>query len=191
MPGETASLERAREEVEQGRSDLPSGSVPPDPAVDARSWDWDDLYARLGRNLVSLGHRRYGLTRDDAEEALQRAATAIVLSAPCVRSPEAYLTAVFLRECLALRKRILETRRREPALLDGFDPADDSCERIEVVCRFRRAFSLLSPFCQSVMRSCLLAGKPRTEAAASLQSSEKTIYKRYRKCLRTLAHALG
>ena len=32
-------------------------------------------------------------TREDAEEALQRAATAIVLAAPSVRSPEAYLTA--------------------------------------------------------------------------------------------------
>ena len=73
----------------------------------------------------------------------------------------------------------------------GFDPADDSCERIEVVCRFRKAFSLLSPFCRSVMRSCLLDGNPRTEAAAALRSSEKTIHKRYRKCLRTLAHALG
>ena len=191
MPGETASVERAWEEIEQGRSDLPTGSVKSAPAVDARSWDWDDLYARLGRGLVSLGHRRYGLTREDAEEALQRAATAIVLSAPCVRSPEAYLTAVFLRECGALRKVRQETHRREPALVEGFDPADDSCERIEVVCRFRKAFSLLSPFCRSVMRSCLLAGKPRTEAAAAMQSSEKTIHKRYRKCLRTLAHALG
>ena len=74
---------------------------------------------------------------------------------------------------------------------EGFDPADDSCERIEVVCRFRKAFSLLSPFCRSVMRSCLLDGNPRTVAAAALRSSEKTIHKRYRKCLRTLAHALG
>ena len=108
-----------------------------------------------------------------------------------MRSPEAYLTAVFLRECLALRKRTQETHQREPALLDGFDPADDSCERIQVVCRFRKAFSLLTPFCRSVMRSCLLDGKPRSAAAAALQSSEKTIYKRYRKCLRTLANALG
>ncbi len=191
MPGETASVKRASEAIEQGRSELPSGSVRSAPVADARSWDWDDLYARLGRNLISLGHRRYGLTREDAEEALQRAATAIVLSAPCVRSPEAYLTAVFLRECGAVRQWRQATQWREPALVEGFDPADDSCERIEVVCRFRKAFSLLSPFCRSVMRSCLLDGNPRTVAAAALRSSEKTIHKRYRKCLRTLAHALG
>ena len=191
MRGETASVERAPELIEQGRSDLPSGSARSDPAVDAGSWDWDDLYARLGRSLVSLGHRRYGLTREDAEEALQRAATAIILAAPSVRSPEAYLTAVFLRECGAVRKKRQETQWREPALVEGFDPADDSCERIEVVCRFRKAFSLLSPFCRSVMRSCLLDGNSRTAAATALQGSEKTIHKRYRKCLRTLAHALG
>ena len=33
-----------------------------------------------------------------------------------MRSPEAYLTAVFLRECLALRRRRQENHRREPAL---------------------------------------------------------------------------
>jgi len=171
--------------------DLPERSVNPATAVDARGWDWDDLYARLGRSLVSLGHRRYGLAREDAEEALQKAAIAIVLAAPSVRSPEAYLTAVFLRECGALWEQRQETHWREPGIFEGFDPADDSCERIQVVCHFRKAFSLLSPFCRSVMRSCLLEGKPRIVAAATLPGSEKTAYKRYRKCLRTLAHALG
>jgi hypothetical protein len=73
---------------------------------------------------------------------------------------------------------------------DGFEKADDSCERIEVVCRFRKAFSLLSPYCRAVMRSCLLEGKSRV-AGSDAPVSEGAIYKRYRKCLRTLADALG
>jgi RNA polymerase sigma factor (sigma-70 family) len=170
---------------------VPADAAGPVPGIDAREWNWDDLYRRLGGGLIALGRRRFGLSREDAEEALQRAATAIVLAAPSVRSPEAYLTSVFLRECLGAWRRQQENRRRELPMPEGLDPADDSCERIEVVCRFRKAFSLLSPFCRSVMRSCLLEGKPRTEAASALQSSEKTIHKRYRKCLRTLAHALG
>jgi len=168
-----------------------TSSAGPAATLDAREWDWDDLYARLGRRLVALGHRRYGLSREDAEEALQRAATSIVLAAPLVRSPGAYLTSVFLRECLGVRRHRQERLRHERPIPDGFDPADDSCERIQTAVRFRRAFSLLSPFCRSVMRSCILEGKPRSEAAAEASASEKTIYKRYRKCLRTLAHALG
>ena len=191
MPGEAASIERAR----VGPEPVPAGALadPAAPAAPAgaREWDWDDLYARLGRGLVALGRRRYLLTREDAEEALQRAATSILLAAPSVRCPEAYLTSVFLRECLGIRKRQQERQRRELPVPDGFDAPDESCERIQVACRFRRAFSLLSPFCRAVMRSCLLDGKPRAAAAAAVSASGATIYKRYRKCLRTLAHALG
>lgn len=162
---------------------------PPTPA--AGEWNWDDLYSRLGPALVALARRRFGLSREDAEEALQMAATAIFLAAPSVRSPEAYLTSVFLRECLGLGRQRAETRRHEVVLPETFEAADDSCERMQVVCRFRKAFSLLSPFCRAVMRTCLLDGKPKVAAAAESSSSEKTIYRRYRKCLRTLTGALG
>lgn len=191
MPVEVASFARFDGNDGQGRAVPMEGSAGPANPVDPREWDWSDLYSRLGRGLVSLGRRRYALALEDAEEALQRAATAIVFAAPSVRNPEAYLTAVFLRECSAVRKQRQETARREPQLADGVEPADDSHTRIEIVCHFRKAFSLLSPFCQSVMRSCLIEGKARTLAATEIQASEKTIYKRYRKCLRTLAHALA
>ena len=98
-------------------------------------WDWEDLYSRLGRGLIALGRRRFGLTLEDAEEALQSAATAIILAAPSVRCPEAYLTSVFLRECLGASRRRQERRWRESPLPEGFERADESCERIEVVCR--------------------------------------------------------
>lgn len=169
----------------------PSASAP-GPAVpaDARDWDWEELYRRLGSGLIAMGRRRFDLSREDAEEALQRAATAIVFAAPSVRSPEAYLTSVFLRECLGAWRRRQEVQRRELPMPDGFQKADDACERIEVVCRFRSAFALLSPYCRSVMRSCLLEGKSRV-AGSDAPVSEGAIYKRYRKCLRTLADALG
>ncbi len=187
MPGETASL---------GRDDFAPAPVPGSPemlraaGLEPREWDWDDLYSRLGPGLVLLGARRFGLAREDAEEALQMAATAIVLAAPSVRSPEAYLTSVFLRECLGILRRRSQLSRNEVPVPQGFEAADQSCERIQVVCGVRRAFSLLSPFCRSMMRSCLLEGKTRTVAAAG-PVHERTIYKRYRKCLRTLANALG
>lgn len=187
MPGEPAPVESPRVEAAPGLTDL---AVGPAPGIDAREWDWEDLYRRLGAGLIALGKRRFALSREDAEEALQKAATAIVLAAPCVRSPEAYLTSVFLRECLATRRRQDAGRRRELPLPEGLDPADDSCERIEVVCRFRQAFSLLTPYCRAVMRACLLEGKPR-QAATDAPISESAVHKRYRKCLRTLAHALG
>lgn len=188
MPGEAASVERPRLAVETaGVADV--GERPT--LADGAAWDWEDLYSRLGRTLVALGQRRFSLSREDAEEALQRAATAIVLAAPSVRSPEAYLTSVFLRECLGAWRRREETRRRESQFPEGFQRADDACERIEVVCRFRRAFSLLSPYCRAVMRSCLLEGKARVAAAGEETSSGRTAFRRYRKCLRTLANALG
>ncbi|HYN41698.1 MAG TPA: hypothetical protein VE129_07980 [Thermoanaerobaculia bacterium] len=190
MPGEAASVESLRVETGPGPVGLPAEAVGPVPGIDAREWDWDDLYRRLGGGLIALGRRRFALSREDAEEALQRAATAIVVAAPSVRSPEAYLTSVFLRECLGTWRRRQERGRRESPMPEGMDPADDSCERIEVVCRFRQAFALLTPYCRSVMRACLLEGKPRV-AATHAPVSESAIHKRYRKCLRTLAHALG
>jgi DNA-directed RNA polymerase specialized sigma24 family protein len=187
VSSEAASLDRFRPAADEARLGLP----PSDPGTAAATsgWDWEDLYERLGASLISLGRRRFDLSHEDAEEALQRAATSIVLAAPSVRSPEAYLTSVFLRECLGARRRGQARQRRETPLPEGFDRADDSCERIEVVCRFRRAFALLTPYCRSVMRSSLLEGKPRT-AAHDGPLSGAAIYKRYRKCLRTLADAL-
>ena len=184
----TAGSNRAR----STQAPAEPSATAPGPAVpaDARDWDWEELYRRLGSGLIAMGRRRFDLSREDAEEALQRAATAIVFSAPSVRSPEAYLTSVFLRECLGAWRRRQEVQRRELPMPDGFQKADDACERIEVVCRFRSAFALLSPYCRSVMRSCLLEGKTRV-AGSDAPVSEGAIYKRYRKCLRTLANALG
>ena len=173
-----------------GSTGLVAVAVGPVPGIDAREWDWDDLYRRLGGGLIALGKRRFALSREDAEEALQRAATAIVLASPSVRSPEAYLTSVFLRECLGTSRRQQNSRRRELPMPEGLDPTDDSCERIEVACRFRQAFALLTPYCRAVMRACLLDGTPRA-AATDAPICESAIHKRYRKCLRTLAHALG
>lgn len=170
--------------------ELSAGALGPSAIADAREWDWEELYRHLGQSLIALGRRRFDLSREDAEEALQRAATAIVFAAPSVRSPEAYLTSVFLRECLGAWRRRQDIQRRELPMPDGFQRADDACERIEVVCRFRSAFSRLSPYCRSVMRSCLLEGKTRV-AGSDAPVSEGAIYKRYRKCLRTLADALG
>lgn len=186
MPGETAPLDN----VTWAATRFAPAPVAARPAgLEPRDWNWEDLYSHLGPGLVRLASQRFGLSRDDAEEALQAAAMAIVLAAPSVRSPEAYLTSVFLRECLGTLRRRNQLARTEVAPPVGFDAADDSCERIEVACRFRQAFSLLSPVCRSMMRSCLLDGRRRAEADSS--SSTRTAYKRYRKCLRTLAHALG
>lgn len=190
MPGEAASVESLRAETVPGPASGPALPVGTAAEADAREWDWDDLYRKLGGGLIALGKRRFGLSREDAEEVLQRAATAIVLAAPSVRSPEAYLTSVFLRECFGTWRRRQESRRRELPMPEGLDPTDDSCERIEVVCRFRQAFALLTPYCRAVMRACLLDGKLRA-AATDAPICESAIHKRYRKCLRTLAHALG
>ena len=186
MPGDRAAVEKTA----LGPQRL--ASSPEGPAgLEPREWDWEDLYARLGPGLVRLAAHRFGLRREDAEEALQAAATAIVLAASSVRSPEAYLTSVFLRECLGLLRRRGQIDRNEIPPPAHFDPADDSCDRIQVVCRFRKAFALLSPVCRSMMRTCLLGGKRRIDAGPASPLPERTAYSRYRKCLRTLANALG
>lgn len=188
MPGETASLGRS---IPEPASSIESAGSPCASGLEPRDWDWEDLYARLGPGLLRLASHRFGLSRDDAEEALQMAATAIVLAAASVRSPEAYLTSVFLRECLGLLRRRGRIERNEIPPPASFDPPDDSCERIQVVCRFRKAFALLSPVCRSMMRNCLLGGKSRVDASPASSRPERTVYKHYRKCLRTLANALG
>ena len=190
VPHEAASLERFPGDGEELRASSRE-SMGPEADSGGSGWDWDDLYARMAGGLVALGVRRFRLSREDAEEALQRAALSIVAAAPVVRNPEAYLTAAFLRESAdALRRRRTRDFREGP-VPDGLERANHDFERIEVVCRFRQAFSSLSPFCRRVMRSCLLDGVDRKVAAVQASSSEKTVFKRYRKCLRTLANALS
>lgn len=189
MSSEPASLDCFRPAGDASRFGPPPPARGPAAPAPASSWDWEGLYERLGTGLITLGRRRFDLSREDAEEALQRAATSILVAAPSVRSPEAYLTSVFLRECLGAWRRGQARQRRESPLPEDFERADDSCERIEVVCRFRRAFALLSPYCRTVMRSSLLEGKPRA-ASGDGSLTGAAIYKRYRKCLRTLTDAL-
>lgn len=158
----------------------------------ATPWEWEDVYENLGPNLVDLGMKRYGLSREDAEDALQKTAEAIAHADALVpvRSREAYFTTSFLHAALRLAKH--RRSRGELPLIDGVEPPTDErhVERLETLIRVRRAVASLSPDCRALVVSWLETGNLQ-ESAAFLQLSDRQVYRQRDRCWKRLIDALG
>ena len=57
----------------------------------ASGWDWDELSGPYRTRLVAAGVARFGLRPEECEDALQGVFVKILLQAPRVRDPKAYL----------------------------------------------------------------------------------------------------
>ncbi len=155
-------------------------------------WEWEEVYENLGGTLIELGMRRYGMSREDAEDALQRVAETIAQTDALVpiRSREAYFTTCFLHAALRIVKR--RRSRGEHPILEGVElPHDENhVERLEALIRVRRALAQLSPDCRALVLSWLETGNFQ-ESAAELQVSQRAIYRQRDRCWKRLIDALG
>ena len=59
-------------------------------------WNWEELNAVYRPRLIAAGIVRFGLTREECEDAAQTIFLKILTQNPRVRDPKAYLRAAFL-----------------------------------------------------------------------------------------------
>lgn len=158
-----------------------------EPDIQTEEPPWEEVYEELAGGLVALGVRRYGLSHEDCEDALQHAAQDASLS-PGVRNRRGYLTTVFMRKCWQIRKG--RDRRPDVAMEEGFEPSHDPSAAIVASLNFRRAMGGLPGRCREVITAWALADRNAQETARELSLSPRTIYVRIERCVKRLLHAL-
>lgn len=190
-------------EAERGRQELPgSGTarVPESPVPSAdrplapestpapSSWDWAILYRDLAPRLIRLGQRRFGMSREDAEEALQNAALRVSQSAAVVREPGKYFVAAFFNEARSLLRR--RNRMRTIALEDAGDCGDDPVRGLDECIAVTKALDGVSPICREILLRWGGEGYSALASARMLGLSETTIARRLERCIKRFTRAL-
>lgn len=152
---------------------------------------WNALTARYTNLLWSVA-RSMRLSSDDAADAVQTTWLRLVERLDTVREPEAlggWLATTVRRECLAiLRRRVpTPTEANWDSLPDDADPLDAGLLKTEQDSALWRAFRLLKPKCQALLR-VLMADPPPAyaEVAASLDMPVGSIGPTRQRCLDNL-----
>lgn len=165
-----------------------------EPEADSSPSSWEDVYSDLAGALVSLAIKRYRLSAEDAEDALQRTAEGLMATHGTVpiRNRKGYFTTTFLHFASRIsRERV---SRREVAIPeDDFEGAlvgDDPRARLQALISMRRAIAQLPVECRQLVQSTL-EGNNVLEAARLLDWPARTAYKRRDRCWKRLMYALG
>lgn len=156
-----------------------------DDSVPSSDWQWERIVDALWPKLVTMGRVRYGLSREDSEDALQSVARDVMEYRPRAREPLAYLTTSFKREC----GRVLKARaakRREWSLIDAIDGRSDPRPDIDLACDVGIALDRISPRCRALITAHVMEGYTLFETADRTGLSRGNVWKRYQACLRRL-----
>lgn len=156
--------------------------------VETEEPGWEEVYEEMAGGLVALGVRRYHLSHEDCEDALQHAAQDAALS-PGVRNRRGYLTTVFMRRCWKIRQA--KIKHPEVRLEDGPEPSHDPSAAIITSLSFRRAMGGLPGRCREVITAWALADRNAQATARELSLSPRTIYVRIERCVKRLLNALS
>jgi RNA polymerase sigma factor (sigma-70 family) len=162
---------------------LPSGSSP-------AAWDWDRLDAHLRPRLLNVGERRFGLTREEAEDLLQDTFESVLMKRPRVRNMEGYLVGSFFNRCCdRLEQR--EGQRRNEGPLDPSLPDAVTARRIVDGVHVRSAFRLLTPGCRHLIRAYCVFRQTLAEAAADAGCTVPVVWRRLNQCMKRMRGCLG
>src|SRR5512139_3298800 len=82
-------------------------------------WNWEELNSIYRPRLIAAGIVRFGLTREECEDAAQTVFLKVISQNPRVRDPKAYLRAAFLHQAQNVAEMKLRRREREAALEDS------------------------------------------------------------------------
>jgi RNA polymerase sigma factor (sigma-70 family) len=164
----------------------PGAGFSASPALD--SWDWEELNAAFRPRLIAAGIARFGLTRDECEDAVQTVFLKVLTSAPRVRDARAYLRAGFLNQCQNIAETRARRRESEAELEDNalFEQSDAEADRIRKVSSVSGAFKQVGVKCQKVIKSYCVEELTLAETAERNGYSSKTIWKRVQECLKRM-----
>ncbi len=145
--------------------------APPDPAGDVRrtapDWNWGYIYATLLPGLLVGARRRFGLSVDDAEEALQVLVLGLTTRrARAEKTVTGYITEAFHRRCITMFVKV-HAQEVLPLSEDfGTNPLEFLAETLSV----SRAFRGLPKMCRKILwirtGAALLEQQPRHTGAA-------------------------
>jgi RNA polymerase sigma factor (sigma-70 family) len=161
----------------------PSGSNP-------AAWDWERLDAHLRPRLLNVGQRRFGLTREEAEDLLQDTFESVLTKRPRVRNMEGYLVGSFFNRCCDRLEQRKNQRRNEGPLDPNFLDAVAVRQIIDGV-RVRSAFWLLTPGCRHLIRAYCIFRQTLAEAAADAGCTVPAVWKRLNQCMKRMRGCLG
>lgn len=147
--------------------------------IPSSEWDWSALMESLWPSLVSSGQRRFGLSREDCEDAIQQVAQEIVQRRPRARTPEAYLRNAFYRHCCDVAR----ARGRIVPLESVGDLRHEPQAGLDAGCDVTSALGRVSPRCRELITAYALEGRTLPETADRVGTSKVTIWKRIHKCL--------
>lgn len=175
---------------------LPPGPSPADSTLAPSSgsspadWDWEYLDARLRPRLLSVGVRRFGLTREEAEDLLQDTFESVLSKRPRVRNMEGYLVGSFFNRCCD-RLELRKSQRQNEGPLDQnlFDAV--AARRIVDGVHVRSAFRLLTPGCRHLIRAYCVFRQTLAEAAADAGCTVPAVWKRLNQCMKRMRGCLG
>jgi RNA polymerase sigma factor (sigma-70 family) len=162
---------------------LPSGSVP-------AAWDWERLDARLRPRLLNVGERRFGLTREEAEDILQDTFESVFTRRPRVHNMEGYLVGSFFNRCCDRLEQRIRQRRNE-RVLGPEVPDAVAARRLVDGIHVRSAFRLLPPGCRRLIRAYCLFRQTLAETAAEAGCTVPAVWKRLNQCMKRMRGCLG
>ncbi|HEV8268302.1 MAG TPA: sigma-70 family RNA polymerase sigma factor [Thermoanaerobaculia bacterium] len=156
----------------------------------ASGWDWDELSGPYRTRLVAAGVARFGLRPEECEDALQGVFVKILLQAPRVRDPKAYLKTAFLNQC----RELIDARQRARPQEATFDEATarghDPRGRVEQVIAVNGAYRRIGTRCREAIRSYCVEKETLEETARRCGFSSKTIWKRLQECFKRMRTCL-
>ncbi len=161
-------------------------------AASPASWDWEELNRDFRPRLIAAGVARFGLTREECEDAAQNVFLKILYQNPRVRDARAYLRAAFLNQCQNIAEARARRRARETDMESSgefADPHDDPCERVErirLISALGGAYRRVGEKCRRVIKSYCLEDRPLAESAEAAGFSTKTVWKRLQECLKRM-----
>jgi RNA polymerase sigma factor (sigma-70 family) len=163
-------------------------------------WNWEELNSVYRPRLIAAGIVRFGLTREECEDAAQSVFLKVIAQNPRVRDPKAYLRAAFLHQA----QNIAEARSRSRARTTELDPdgiyrsaiydpeeRERQAEKIRKITAVTGAFKRVGEKCQKVIRCYCVDECSLSETAEKTGYSSKTIWKRVQECLKRMRQCLA
>ena len=175
----------------------PPAPVPPADLVSApksgsspAAWDWERLDARLRARLLNVGERRFGLTREEAEDILQDTFESVFTKRPRVHNMEGYLVGSFFNRCCDRLEQRIRQRRNERVLGPEIPDAAAARRLLDGI-HVRSAFRLLPPGCRRLIRAYCLLRQTLAETAAEAGCTVPAVWKRLNQCMKRMRGCLG
>jgi RNA polymerase sigma factor (sigma-70 family) len=162
-------------------------------------WNWEELNSVYRPRLIAAGIVRFGLTREECEDAAQSVFLKVIAQNPRVRDPKAYLRAAFLNQAQNVAEARTRARGRETELdPEGiyrsaiYDPEERErqAEKIRKITAVTGAFRRIGDKCQKVIRTYCVDECSLAETAEKTGYSSKTIWKRVQECLKRMRQCL-